>query len=81
MVEVSTMMISRRYWCDGSNLNNLPGLHDYREPIKKPLGETGGGQHDSGAENEIWSVFEVCKICTVPREDASLCKRADAGGT
>lgn len=40
-------------------------LHGFREPFKKPLGTTGGGKHNSGAENEVWSygeeVYEICK--------------------
>lgn len=47
-------------------------LHGYREPIKKPLGTTGGGKNDSGAENEIWSygeeVYEICKKYILLRE-------------
>ena len=39
-------------------------LHGFREPFKEPLGTTGGGKHNSGAENEIWSYGEeVYKIC------------------
>ncbi len=39
-------------------------LHGYREPFKAPLGTTGGGKHNSGAENEVWSYGEeVYKIC------------------
>ena len=39
-------------------------LHGFREPFKAPLGTTGGGKHNSGAENEIWSYGEeVYKIC------------------
>ena len=39
-------------------------LHGFREPFKAPLGTTGGGKHNSGAENEVWSYGEeVYKIC------------------
>ena len=39
-------------------------LHGYREPFKAPLGTTGGGKHNSGAENEVWTYGEeVYKIC------------------
>lgn len=47
-------------------------LHGYREPVKEPLGVTGGGKHNSGAENEIWSygeeVYEICKKYILLRE-------------
>ena len=40
-------------------------LHGFREPFKQPLGTTGGGEMNSGAENEVWSygeeVYEICK--------------------
>jgi len=40
-------------------------LHDFREPLKEPLGMTGGGRVASGADNEVWSygeeVYEICK--------------------
>ncbi|MCI5648963.1 MAG: TIM-barrel domain-containing protein [Fusicatenibacter sp.] len=40
-------------------------LHGFREPFQKPLGTTGGGKHNSGADNEIWSfgeeVYEICR--------------------
>ena len=40
-------------------------LHGFREPFKQPLGTTGGGKMNSGAENEVWSygeeVYEICK--------------------
>lgn len=39
-------------------------LHGFREPFKAPPGTTGGGKHNSGAENEVWSYGEeVYKIC------------------
>lgn len=47
-------------------------MHGYREPIKEPLGTTGGGKQDSGAENEVWSygeqVYEICKEYLFLRE-------------
>ena len=40
-------------------------LHGFREPLKEPLGMTGGGRVASGADNEVWSygeeVYEICK--------------------
>ncbi len=40
-------------------------LHGCREPMKKPIGTTGGGKVPSGADNEVWSygeeVYEICR--------------------
>lgn len=47
-------------------------LHGFREPFQQPLGTSGGGKHNSGAENEIWSygpaVYEICKKYIALRE-------------
>lgn len=38
-------------------------LHGVRDPLKKPIGEKGGGRCPSGAENEIWSYGDdACDI-------------------
>jgi len=40
-------------------------LHGFREPVKEPIGKTGGGMMPSGADNEVWTygeeVYEICK--------------------
>jgi alpha-D-xyloside xylohydrolase len=37
-------------------------LHGMREPMKAPIGQSGGGMMPSGAENEIWSYGEECYV-------------------
>jgi alpha-D-xyloside xylohydrolase len=52
-------------WFQFGAFSPVMRLHGYREPFKEPLGTTGGGKTNSGAENEIWSygedVYEICK--------------------
>jgi alpha-D-xyloside xylohydrolase len=47
-------------------------LHGYREPFKAPLGTSGGGKCDSGADNEVWSygseVYEILEKYLFLRE-------------
>ena len=47
-------------------------LHGFREPVKPPIGTSGGGSQVSGAENEIWSygpeIEEICKTYLALRE-------------
>ena len=65
-------------------------LHGFREPFKQPLGTTGGGKMNSGAENEVWSygeeVYEICKKYMELRETLrpyvrGLMKEAHEKGT
>lgn len=52
-------------WFEFGTFCPVMRLHGFREPFGQPLGTTGGGKHNSGAENEIWSygpeVYEICK--------------------
>lgn len=52
-------------WFEFGTFCPVMRLHGFREPFGKPLGTSGGGKHNSGAENEIWSygpkVYEICK--------------------
>ncbi len=51
-------------WFEFGTFCPVMRLHGYREPFKAPLGTTGGGKHNSGAENEVWTYGEeVYKIC------------------
>jgi alpha-D-xyloside xylohydrolase len=47
-------------------------LHGCREPMKPPMGTTGGATCRSGADNEVWSytdeVYEICKKYLFIRE-------------
>ena len=59
-------------WFEFGTFCPVMRLHGYREPMKAPIGTTGGGKHNSGAENEIWSygedVYEICKKYIFLRE-------------
>ncbi len=59
-------------WFEFGTFCPVMRLHGYREPVKEPLGLTGGGKHNSGAENEIWSygeeVYEICRKYILLRE-------------
>ena len=65
-------------------------LHGDREPKKKPLGTSGGGICESGADNEVWSygdhVYDICKKYMELREKMrdytrELMKQAHEKGT
>jgi alpha-D-xyloside xylohydrolase len=51
-------------WFEYGTFCPVMRLHGYREPIKEPLGTTGGAACPSGADNEIWSfgkeVYDIC---------------------
>ncbi len=59
-------------WFEFGTFCPVMRLHGYREPMKPPLGTTGGGKSNSGAENEIWSygeqVYEICRKYIFLRE-------------
>lgn len=77
-------------WFEFGTFCPVMRLHGYREPIKEPLGTSGGGKQDSGAENEIWSygeqVYEICRKYILLREKMrpyvkKLMKEAHEKGT
>lgn len=45
-------------WFQYATFSPILRMHGDRQPHKKPLGYDGGGQCESGAENEIWSYGE-----------------------
>ena len=45
-------------WFQYATFSPILRMHGDRQPHKKPLGENGGGQCESGADNEIWSYGE-----------------------
>lgn len=45
-------------WFQYAAFSPILRMHGDRQPHKKPLGYDGGGQCESGAENEIWSYGE-----------------------
>lgn len=59
-------------WFEFGTFCPVMRLHGYREPIKEPIGTAGGGKHNSGAENEIWSygeeIYAVCRKYIYLRE-------------
>lgn len=77
-------------WFEFGTFCPVMRLHGFREPMKPPLGTTGGGKHNSGAENEIWSygekVYEICRKYIFLREKMrpyirELMKEAHEKGT
>lgn len=77
-------------WFEFGTFCPVMRLHGYREPFKEPLGTTGGGKQDSGAENEVWSygeeVYEICRKYLLLREKMrpyvkELMKEAHEKGT
>lgn len=65
-------------------------LHGFREPILKPLSNTGGGKKFSGSDNEVWSygdeAYEIFKSYMFKREEmrpyiTKLMKEAHEKGT
>ena len=77
-------------WFEFGTFCPVMRLHGFREPFKQPLGTTGGGKMNSGAENEVWSygeeVYEICKKYMELRETLrpyvrGLMKEAHEKGT
>lgn len=77
-------------WFEFGTFCPVMRLHGFREPFKQPLGTTGGGKRNSGAENEVWSygeeVYEICKKYMELRETLrpyvrGLMKEAHEKGT
>ncbi|MEE0619295.1 TIM-barrel domain-containing protein [Intestinibacter bartlettii] len=48
-------------WFQYATFSPILRMHGDRQPHKKALGYDGGGQCESGAENEIWSYGEVAQ--------------------
>lgn len=59
-------------WFEYGTFCPVMRLHGYRDPQSKPLGTSGGGLCDSGADNEVWSygeeTYEICKKYMFLRE-------------
>lgn len=59
-------------WFEWATFLPVMRLHGYREPVKAPLSDHGGGKQNSGADNEIWSytpeMYEVFKAHIELRE-------------